>query len=83
MPKIDGQFLFTPPRPKKISKENKTKVIIKLTFMDSFLDPLLELFLDAHPPFDLHCFFEISIRTYKKIPLELKKKIVRFFSVSL
>ena len=26
------------------------------------------------PPVDLHCFFEISIRTEKKIQLELKKK---------
>ena len=27
------------------------------------------------PPVDLHWFFEISIRTEKKIQLELKKKI--------
>ena len=28
----------------------------------------------ASPPVDLHWFFEISIRTEKKIQLELKKK---------
>ena len=31
--------------------------------------------VDGHsPPVDLHWFFEISIRTEKKIQLELKKK---------
>ena len=29
----------------------------------------------AYPPVDLHWFFEIFIRTEKKIQLELKKKI--------
>ena len=31
------------------------------------------------PPVDLHWFFEISIRTEKKIQLELKKKSVSLY----
>ena len=44
--------------------------------------------LSGKPPVDLHCFFEISIRTEKKFQWELKKKFIYklteiFFQCSL
>ena len=39
--------------------------------------------LSVSPPVDLHCFFEISIRTEKKNQLELKKIIQLVYTETL